>query len=174
MENKTHYTDIESKALWYLQRYASSSENLRKYLKRKVQNSYLNTNSDHIINSIIESLENQKILDDKLFSESKIRNYLNKGWSLRKIEFKLKELDVKDYIIVDCLKEAQDLNKNFDLIAASRLAKKKSIGPYRKKELTDQIKNKELGVLSRAGFSYNIVKKILYEMSQEELDSING
>ena len=134
MENKTHYTDIESKALWYLQRYASSSENLRKYLKRKVQNSYLNTNSDHIINSIIDSLEKQKILDDKLFSESKIRNYLNKGWSLRKIEFKLKELDVKDNIIVDCLKEAQDLNKNFDLIAASRLAKKKSIGPYRKKE----------------------------------------
>ena len=103
MENKTHYTDIESKALWYLQRYASSSENLRKYLKRKVQNSYLNTNSDHIINSIIDSLEKQKILDDKLFSESKIRNYLNKGWSLRKIEFKLKELDVKDNIIVDCL-----------------------------------------------------------------------
>ena len=112
MENKTHYTDIESKALWYLQRYASSSENLRKYLKRKVQNSYLNTNSDHIINSIIDSLEKQKILDDKLFSESKIRNYLNKGWSLRKIEFKLKELDVKDNIIVDCLKEAQDLDKN--------------------------------------------------------------
>ena len=98
MKNKSNYTEIESKALWYLQRYASSSENLRNYLRRKV--------------------------------------------------------------------------KNIDLIAACRLAKKKSIGPYRKNELTEKIKMRELGVLSRAGFSYNIVKKILFEMSKEELEDI--
>ena len=52
------------------------------------------------------------------------------------------------------------------------MAKKKSIGPYRKNELTEKIKMRELGVLSRAGFSYNIVKKILFEMSKEELEDI--
>ena len=42
----------------------------------------------------------------------------------------------------------------------------------RKKELTDQIKNKELGVLSRAGFSYNIVKQVLFESDIEELEEL--
>ena len=86
---------------------------------------------------IIFSLERQKILNDQLFSESKIRNYLNKGWSLKKIEFKLKELCVKDNIIIDAIKNIRDSVKNIDLIAACRLAKKKSIGPYRESELTD-------------------------------------
>ncbi len=104
MKNKSNYTEIESKALWYLQRYASSSENLRNYLRRKVKDSHLSINSEEIINEIIFSLERQKILNDQLFSESKIRNYLNKGWSLKKIEFKLKELCVKDNIIIDAIK----------------------------------------------------------------------
>jgi Uncharacterized protein conserved in bacteria len=172
MKNKSNYTEIESKALWYLQRYASSSENLRNYLRRKVKDSHLSINSEEIINEIIFSLERQKILNDQLFSESKIRNYLNKGWSLKKIEFKLKELYVKDNIIIDAIQNIRNSLKNVDLIAACRLAKKKSIGPYRKNELTEKIKMRELGVLSRAGFSYNIVKKILFEMSKEELEDI--
>ena len=53
-----------------------------------------------------------------------------------------------------------------------QVSEKKSIGPYRKNELTEKIKMRELGVLSRAGFSYNIVKKILFEMSKEELEDI--
>ena len=53
MRNKTSYTEIEGKALWYLQRYATSSENLRIYLKRKVQDTHLNIGSDEIINTII-------------------------------------------------------------------------------------------------------------------------
>ena len=85
MRNRSSYTEIEGKALWYLQRYATSSENLRSYLKRKVKDTHLNIGSDEIINTIISSLEDQKILDDKLFSESKIRNFLNRGWSLKKI-----------------------------------------------------------------------------------------
>ena len=59
MKNKSNYTEIESKALWYLQRYASSSENLRNYLRRKVKDSHLSINSEEIINEIIFSLERQ-------------------------------------------------------------------------------------------------------------------
>ena len=117
MKNKSNYTEIESKALWYLQRYASSSENLRNYLRRKVKDSHLSINSEEIINEIIFSLERQKILNDQLFSESKIRNYLNKGWSLKKIEFKLKELYVKDNTIIDAIQNIRDSVKNIDIIA---------------------------------------------------------
>ena len=118
MKNKSNYTEIESKALWYFNRYASSSEILTNYLRRYVIDSHLSINSEEIINEIIYSLERQKILNDQLFSESKIRNYLNKGWSLKKIEFKLKELYVKDNIIIDAIQNIRNSGKNIDLIAA--------------------------------------------------------
>ena len=79
------------------------------YLKRKVQDTHLNIGSDEIINTIISSLEDQKILDDKLFSESKIRNFLNRGWSLKKIQFRLRELRVKNNIIEECIAEAKEI-----------------------------------------------------------------
>ena len=103
MRNRSSYTEIEGKALWYLQRYATSSENLRSYLKRKFKDTHLNVGSDEIINTIISSLEDQKILDDKVFSESKIRNFLNRGWSLKKIQFRLRELKVKNNIVEECI-----------------------------------------------------------------------
>ena len=77
-----------------------------------------------------------------------------------------------EYIIEECIAEAKEINKDFDLVAAAKLARKKSIGPFRKKELNDKTKNKELGILSRAGFSYNIVKQVLFESDIEELEDL--
>ena len=47
------YLDIQAKAIWYVERYATSSENLRKYLVRKVRESHLSIGSAEIIDEII-------------------------------------------------------------------------------------------------------------------------
>ena len=47
------YLDIQAKAIWYVERYATSSENLRKYLVRKVRDSHLSIGSAEIIAEII-------------------------------------------------------------------------------------------------------------------------
>ena len=91
---ESNLKEIESKAIWYLERYATSSQNLRKYLKRKVMNTHLNLGSNEIINKVINRLESQKILNDRFFAETKVRSLLNKGWSTKKIGFKLKELGI--------------------------------------------------------------------------------
>ena len=57
---------------------------------------------------------------------------------------------------------------------AIKLAKKRSIGPFRKSELNDKLKMKEYGILSRAGFSYSLCKKVLNELNLEEIDLINN
>ena len=88
--SESNLKEIESKAIWYLERYATSSQNLRKYLKRKVMNTHLNIGSDEIINKVISRLEAQKILNDKFFSESKVISLLNKGWSTKKNWAKIK------------------------------------------------------------------------------------
>jgi len=37
--------------------------------------------------------------------------------------------------------------------------------------LTDKIKSREFGILSRAGFSYAITKKVLIDMDKSEIES---
>ena len=55
-------------------------------------------------------------------------------------------------------------DKNLELKSALALAKKKRIGPFFKKNIDKGIKsdfNKFMGVFARAGFNYEISKKIL-------------
>ena len=47
------YKKIEAKAFWYLERYSSSSKNLKDYLKKKVRDTELNHDSEIVINQII-------------------------------------------------------------------------------------------------------------------------
>ena len=56
------YLDIQAKAIWYVERYATSSENLRKYLVRKVRDSHLSIGSVEIIGEIIREFQDQKIM----------------------------------------------------------------------------------------------------------------
>ena len=135
---ESNLKEIESKAIWYLERYATSSQNLRKYLKRKVVNSHLNLGSEEIINEVISKLESQKILNDQFFTESKIRSLLSKGWSTKKIELKLKELGISNELIDENINNLDGNEDEINLASAISLVKKRSIGPYRKIEFTDK------------------------------------
>ena len=68
------YKKIEAKAFWYLERYSSSSKNLKDYLKKKVRDTELNHDSEIVINQIIINLEKQNILNDSIYSESKVKS----------------------------------------------------------------------------------------------------
>ena len=167
-----NYKKIESKAFWYLERYASSSKNLRDYLKRKVRDTDLNQDSEIIINQIIINLEKQNILNDGVFSESNARTFINKGWSLSKVKFRLKQLGINDDNIEICIENIKSEEFDVELFAASKLVKKRFIGAFRRKELDDKLKNKEFGILARAGFNYALSKKVLYELSVDEIEEI--
>ena len=168
---ESNLKEIESKAIWYLERYATSSQNLRKYLKRKVMNTHLNLGSNEIINKVINRLESQKILNDRFFTETKVRSLLNKGWSTKKIGFKLKELGISPELIEENINNLDGNEDEINLVSAITLVKKRSIGPYRKVEFTDKVKNREFGILSRAGFSYAISKKVLIDMDKNEIEN---
>ena len=168
---ESNLKEIESKAIWYLERYATSSQNLRKYLKRKVMNTHLNLGSNEIINKVINRLESQKILNDRFFTETKVRSLLNKGWSTKKIGFKLKELGISHELIEENINNLDGNEDEINLVSAITLVKKRSIGPYRKVEFTDKVKNREFGILSRAGFSYAISKKVLIDMVKNEIEN---
>ena len=85
---------------------------------------------------------------------------------------KLKELGISQTIIKDCIDELGSDKQELDLIAAVKLTKKRSVGVFRRSELDDKIKNREYGIMARAGFSYDICKKLLTEMTKEEVEEI--
>ena len=115
-----NYKKIESKAFWYLERYASSSKNLKDYLRKKVRDTELNQDSEVIINQIITNLEKQNILNDAVFSESKSRTFINKGWSLSKIKFRLKQLGINSETIEICIDNIKAEESDIEIIAASK------------------------------------------------------
>ena len=64
--------------------------------------------------------------------------------------------------IDDDLVEAVLAEQEFDPFQnALKLAKKKRIGPFRALEMRSEFRKKDMAVLARAGFDYDVVKKVM-------------
>ena len=58
-----------------------------------------------------------------------------------------------------------------DFISAMKICKKRRIGPMRPQANRDLFYKKDMGILARSGFNYDISKKIL-SMEQEEFNKL--
>ena len=119
---------LKNIALYYLQRFETSSENLKAVLLRRV-NVYAFQNPDWNrqeavgwIDEIVAQFEGYGYVDDARFAEMKIKDYLAAGKSVRYIKGKL-QLKGIDENMVDSLLEGQDYD---EYEAALHLAKKKT------------------------------------------------
>lgn len=162
---------LKNIALHYLKRFDSSVANLRFVLLRRINDyAYYNPDFDkrlanEWIEEIISDFEKFGYLDDKRYCEIKIRNYVAAGKSYRYIQGKLKQKGV-DLSLLDEYFSDTDYNP-FD--AALALAKKKKIGPFRIEEKRQEMRNKDLSALVRAGFDYDVACKVLNFIPEEEV-----
>ena len=155
---------LKNIALYYLKRFESSVENLRQVLKRRISdyafyNPEFNKNEAYAwVEEILSDFERLKYLDDERYAQIKIRGYLNASKSARYIKIKLGQKGL-DADLVDNILSEQEYNP---LDLGLKFAKKKRIGPYRKDEISrKENRQKDMGVLVRAGFDYDIVCEIL-------------
>ena len=155
---------LKNIALYYLQRFESSSHNLRQVLQKRIYR-YAKQNPDFNKNEAFEWVENllsdfERLgyIDDKRYAALKIKDYLCAGKSERYIKQKLKAKGI-DIKTSDMLLSEQEYDKKE---AALKFALKKHIGPYRK-SLQERIefKKKDMAALLRAGFDYDDVCDIL-------------
>lgn len=157
-------TRLRNIALYYLERFESSEENLRTVLRRRIDK-YVFINKDYnpeqayqwVEEVIAECLE-RNFVNDERFAEFKINSYLNAGKPRRYIETKLKQKGIEDKIIADYFRESN--YSEFE--TALNFARKKKIGRFREDE-EKRLANrqKDLGTLVRSGFDYDVVKEIL-------------
>ena len=146
-------------AIDYLSKYDSSKNNLVSVLKRKIFRLKI-TNFEKrklidIIESIIIKLEKNKFIDDDRYSSTKILSLSNSGKSKNFIFNYLIKKGVDKSQIQNNLNLVQQDNDNWELNSAKTFAKKKKLFEKNKSY------EKNLSKMARAGFSYDICKKIL-------------
>lgn len=155
---------VKNIALYYLKRFESSVANLRNVLRRRV-NDYAYHTPDFAkqeaydwIEEILEDFQRVGYVDDARFSELKIKDYLAAGKSPRYIQGKLREKGIDENLIERLISEQE-----FDPYdAALRLARKKHIGPFSAtEEIRKERRSKDLAILVRAGFDYDVAVKVL-------------
>ena len=164
-QNLDTVEEIKELALKYLDKYQPSKKSLQIYLFRKAIDAQSNTieKSEIIkkIDIVLDDLEEKGILNDTLYSEIKSKNFLKRGYSLNKIRQHLSQKGIGSELLKQTIEKIQNDNTNPDFYSAIRICKKRRLGPYRPDANKEIFYKKDMGVLARSGFSYDLSKEVL-------------
>tara|TARA_B100001996_G_C18592645_1_gene566679 strand:+ start:351 stop:911 length:561 start_codon:yes stop_codon:yes gene_type:complete len=157
--------EIQNFAYSYLEKYSPSKQQLRTYLfkkliKKKIQISNKKEIFD-LIDTVISSLNDQKLLNDKYYSDAKSRAFLRRGYSLNKIRYSLIKKGIEEKYIKASISKIKENESDPDFFSAIKICKKRRIGPVREENNRNLFYKKDISILARAGFSYDISKKVL-------------
>ena len=175
ISNKKEFEDLTSNlrdlAYSYIEKYNPSKQQikiylLKKYLK-KFQGSIAKKEISKIIDNIISNLEKNRFLNDALYSDSKARMFFRRGYSLRKIIYSLKSKGIDQKNIKLSIEKIKNEKSDPDFVSAVKTCKKKRIGPMRPESNRELFYKKDMGILARSGFGYDISKKILAMRNKE-------
>ena len=149
----------------YLNKYASSKQQLKTYLLKKYLKSSIPTvkknDISELINLVIEDLEKTKLISDRFYSDSKAKTLIQRGNSINKIRNYLISKGIKDYHIKETINKIKENNEDQDFFSAIKICKKKRIGPAREQDNRKLFYKKDISILARSGFDFETSKKIL-------------
>jgi regulatory protein len=183
MGSKLSEKSLENIALYYLQRFSSSVENLRQVLRRRVDKKLRASASPSTkpeqmeawlssIEVLLDRLQRSGLLDDARYAQSTAESLLRRGQSLKKVQLKLRSKGLNPDQIAEGLKVVRALNdgREPDGAAALAYARRRRIGPYRRAPADEAKRRKELAALARAGFSYGLARKVVEAESADSLE----
>ena len=163
--------DIRSFAYSYLEKYSPSKQQLKTYLFKKLISKNLKIKNKKeiftLIDAVIATLVDQKFLNDKYYSDSKSKTFLRRGYSLNKIRYELIKKGIDEKYIKSSISKIKENESDPDFFSAIKMCKKRRIGPIREENNRSIYYKKDISILARYGFSYEISKKILSMTSKE-------
>ncbi|MCQ2966720.1 MAG: RecX family transcriptional regulator [Alphaproteobacteria bacterium] len=165
---------LKNIALFYISKYECSAEMLRRVLNKriyqtKIKGGSVPEQSTDWVHQIVTEIVNKGYVDDKRYAENLIYKLQSTGKSLRTVINKLKTAGISDEIISELTTD----ELKSDIEQAIRLVQKKKLGYLRPVEQRKEYFKKDLGVLARAGFSYDTAIKAL-QLSEDEQDEFNA
>jgi len=158
-------TNLKDLAYSYLEKYNPSKQQLKVYLLKKyllkIKGSRSKKEVSAIIDEIILNLEKNKILNDEMYSDSKARMFLKRGYSLNKINQSLRSKGIEDKYVKQSIDKIKEDEREPDFVSALKLCKRRRIGPLRPESNRELFYKKDMGILARGGFSFDLSKRVL-------------
>ena len=162
---ETTIEEIRKFSYSYLEKYSPSKQQLRTYLFKKLvkKNQKISSKREifNLIDSVIGSLIDQKLLSDKYYSDAKSKTLLKRGYSLNKIRYSLIKKGIDEKYIKASISKIKENESDPDFFSAIKICKKRRIGPNREESNRSLFYKKDISILARSGFSYEISKKVL-------------
>ena len=168
-------TNLKDLAYSYLEKYSPSKQQLKVYLLKKyltkIKGSKSKKEVTSIIDKIILNLESNKFLNDEMYSDSKARMFLRRGYSLNKINQSLRNKGIEDKFVRQSIEKIKEDQIEPDFVSALKLCKRRRIGPSRPESNRELFYKKDMGILARGGFSFDLSKRVL-ELETEEFNKL--
>ncbi|MBY5776515.1 recombination regulator RecX [Rhizobium leguminosarum bv. viciae] len=155
-------------AIYRLERRMMTEKQLFDAITRKAKEKFEDISAAQlkaIADFAVKFAYDNKVLDDSAYAEISTRSAVRGGKSKRAIAQKLAAKGVSSDKVEAALEEADDL------CAAAIFARKRAFGPFRRVELDEKRKAKELSAFARNGFSFDIGRKV-FDMSFEDAEEV--
>ena len=158
-------TSLKDLAYSYIEKYSPSQQQLKIYLLKKLIKTQQKTSSKkeifNLIDSVIATLVDQKFLSDKYYSDAKSKAFYRRGYSLNKIRYNLIKKGINQKYIKASISKIKENESDPDFFSAIKLCKKRRIGPNREEGNRELFYKKDIAILARSGFSYELSKRVL-------------
>ena len=162
---ETYIDEIRKFAYSYLEKYSPSKQQLRIYLFKKFlkenQKIYNKKELFNLIDTVVATLVDEKLLNDEYYSDSKSKALLRRGYSLNKIRYSLISKGIDEKYIKSSISKIKDNESDPDFFSAIKICKRRRIGPCREEGNRPLYYKKDISILARSGFSYEISKRVL-------------
>jgi regulatory protein len=168
---------FENAALHYLERFSSSSANLRRVLDAKAARSLAHWGGDRDeasawIDAVLAKLARLGYLDDGAYARQQAASQHRAGRSERAIRARLAAKGVAAETVDAALDEIDDGPVALDLAAAIRLTRRRRMGPFRAEGAREAMRARDLAALGRAGFDYATARTVIDAADIETLDAL--
>ena len=162
---ETLVDEIRNYAYSYIEKYSPSKQQLRTYLfKKLIKKDKKTINKKEIfslIDTVIISLIDKNFLSDEYYSDAKSKAFYRRGYSINKIRYNLIKKGIDQKYIKASISKIKDNESDPDFFSAIKMCKRRRIGPNREESNRPLFYKKDISILARSGFSYEVSKKVL-------------
>ena len=170
---------LQNAATYYLERYPSTAEGLRRVLNRRVRKAEafdapVMENVQQAISAIVQKFVDAGMIDDQAFAQTKARALHRRGSSTRLMRQKLQHAGVDaetlDKAMVGLDEELHVDPVRRELTAAIALARRRKLGPFRQGKDRKDKRDRDLAAMARGGFAYALARKVIDATDVDALD----
>ncbi|MCB8840051.1 regulatory protein RecX [Aurantimonas sp. VKM B-3413] len=161
-------------AAHYLERYASSTENLRRVLERKVMRRAAARGEspeghEPLIAATVDRFVELGLLDDRSFAEARMASLRRRGTSRVMTAAKLREKGVNAETVAAVLSG----DETDEAAAARAYARRRRLGPWRLRERSER-RERDIAAMIRAGYAYGLAATVIDGQTDEAAEAGEG